>query len=178
MPDPISGRLVDGVFRRVLGPELTPELKAALHAAGLDLAPPVLEPKYPRETWHRAVALTAAALYPTEPAAGQLRRLGHHVLEALLAQGRLQGPWLVMGRLLGPRRALLQAVARTDRSPIKVKVTELSRTRFEVWADEPEQPEFLAGLLEGACLLLGGKEPAVQVLGPRGEGSLLLATWR
>jgi uncharacterized protein (TIGR02265 family) len=178
MAVPISGKLVDGVFRRALGPELPSELRARLLAEGLDLAPATLAPSYPRPLWYQAVALTAAALYPAEAPDAQLRRLGRHVLEALQARGAFKTGWVGVARLLGPRRALLQAAGRPEHLPVKVHVKELARTRFELWTEERQQAEFLAGLLEGTCALLGGKEPTVQVIGERGDGMVLMASWR
>jgi uncharacterized protein (TIGR02265 family) len=178
MAEPLSGKLVDGLFRRVLGPELSPALRAQLLAEGIDLAAPEVPSTYPRETWYRAVDLTAAALFPGEAGPEALRRLGRHVLEALRARGMLKRTWLVAGRLMGPRRALLQAASYSARGPVRLEVVELGHSRFEVWAEESRQPEFLAGLVEGACQLLGGRSPRVEVVGSRGDGVVLDASWR
>lgn len=173
----IPGKMVDGVFKRVLAPDLTPALISQLAEAGVDVSTPA-PPSYPRQTWYRAVELTAQALYPEQPLATQLRKLGAHLIEALQERHVIKGPWLSMARFMGPRRALKQAMDFTDRSPIKLTITERSKTEFEIAVDDREQPDFLAGLLEAAIEMLGGKAPQVSLEGPRGDSNLFRATWR
>ncbi len=173
----IPGKLVDGLFKKVLAADVSPALKAQLAEAGVDLsAPPPAS--YPRSTWYRAVELTAQSLFPAEASAVQLRKLGAHVMDALQSRGIIKGPWLSMARLMGPRRSLRQAMDFLDRSPVKLTITERSKTEFEISVDDPEQPEFLAGLLQSAIGALGGKEPSVSQLPPQPGASLFRATWR
>lgn len=173
----IPGKLVEGLFKKVLALDVSPALLAQLTEAGVDLsAPPPTD--YPRSTWYRAIALTAQSLFPNDPPAVQLRKLGHHVMDALQSRGIIKGPWLSMARLMGPRRSLRQAMDFLDRSPVKLEITERSKTEFEIFVDDPEQPEFLAGLLQGAIGALGGKEPTVSQLPPEPGASLFRATWR
>lgn len=170
----LPGKLFDGVFRRALGPQLTVELKAALLAEGLDLD--ALQPTYPRAVWYRAIGCTAEALFPGDPS-GQ-RRLGKHIMTMVDERHLIKGPWLGLARLLGPRRALRQAADHVEHSPIRLSIFEKATTEFEILVDEVEQPEFLAGLLEGAIALLGGREPRAVVQGARGAGTVLSARWR
>ncbi|MFO0601202.1 MAG: DUF2378 family protein [Myxococcaceae bacterium] len=173
----VPGKMVHGLFNRVLGPDLTPELKASLRELGVDLAaaPP---DSVPRATWYQAIDLTAKSLYPTHELPIQQRKLGEHVIEALQSRGIVKGAWLTMAKFAGPRRALKQAMDFTDRSPVKLSITELSKTEFEISVDDREQPEFLAGLLESAIGMLGGKSPKVLLKGPQGDANLFRATWR
>lgn len=172
----IPGKLVEGVFKRVLAPDLTPGLITELAATGVDLSVP-LPPSYPRTTWYRAVALTAKALFPDAAPPEQLRKFGAHVIHALQRQHLIKGAWLSMARLMGPRRALRQAMDFTDRSPVKVTITERSKHEFAITADDTEQPEFLAGLLEAAIAMMGGKAPAVALEDTREGLSHFRATW-
>lgn len=174
----IPGKLIDGLFRRVLAPDLTEDLGRALVAEGLDLGPTTLEPHYAREVWYRALAVTAAALFPGEAPPEQLRQLGRHVVRSLVARRVLRGPWLPAARLLGPRRAVRQLAGHLDGAPVTLAVTERSRTALEVLVSESEQPEFLAGLLEAACVELGASECRVTVEGCSTRGTVLLASWR
>ncbi|MFZ5441680.1 MAG: DUF2378 family protein [Myxococcota bacterium] len=173
----IPGKMVEGVFKRLLAPDLTPQLIGQLAEAGIDVSVPA-HPSYPRAAWYRAVSLTAAALFPELPEATQQRKLGAHIIHALQSRHVIKGPWLSMARLMGPRRALKQAMDFTDRSPIRMTITERSKTEFEVAVDDKEQPEFLAGLLEAAIHMLGGKSPHVALEGERGHSNLFRATWR
>ncbi len=174
MTRPISGKLFEGVFRRVLGADVPAEVLSKLGELGVDLN--ALQPTYPRETWYRAIAETAAALYPSD--AGQLRKLGRRIVTSLVSKDLIKGPWLGMARLLGPRRALKQAVERMDSNVVKLHLHEKSKHEFEIVADETEQAEFLAGLIEAALELLGGRDAKAVVVGPRGNSTVFSATWR
>jgi uncharacterized protein (TIGR02265 family) len=174
MTRPISGKLFDGVFRRLLAGEVPAEVTQKLAELGVDLS--ALQPTYPRELWYRAIAETAAALYPSDP--GGLRKLGRRIVSSLVSRDLIKGPWLGMAKLLGPRRALKQAVERMDSSVVKLHLHEKSKHELEIVADETEQAEFLAGLIEGAIDLLGGRDAKVVVVGPRGASTVFSATWR
>lgn len=168
----LPGKLFQGVFGRVLQAEITPELRHALGEAGLDLA--ALQASYPTALWFTAVALTSRALFPDDAPPEQLRRLGEHLVAALQSRGIVKGPWLTMARLAGPRRALRQAMDFLGRSPVKVTITERSKTEFELFVDAAEQPEFFEGLFSASLLTLGAKKPVVRALGEPGR---FLASW-
>jgi uncharacterized protein (TIGR02265 family) len=174
MTTPISGKLFDGVFHRVLAGDVPAEVTQKLGELGVDLG--ALQPHYPRELWYRAIAETAAALYPSD--AGQLRKLGRRIVSSLVTKNLIKGPWVGMAKLLGPRRGLKQAIERMDHSVVKLSVHEKSKHEFEIVADETEQAEFLAGLIEGALELLGGRDAKTVVVGPRGTSTVFSATWR
>jgi uncharacterized protein (TIGR02265 family) len=169
--------MVNGLFTRVLGPDLTPALKAQLAGVGIDVAAPVPD-SYPRTAWYQAIELTSKTLFPELPSSAQLRKLGGHVIASLQSRQIIKSAYLAMAKFAGPRRALKQAMDFTDRSPVKLTITELSKTEFEISVDDKEQPDFLAGLLEAAIEMLGGKSPQVSLKGPQGDSNLFRATWR
>jgi uncharacterized protein (TIGR02265 family) len=173
----VPGKMVNGLFTRVLAPDLTPTLTSQLAEAGVNLAGPPPD-AYPRATWYRAIELTARALFSQHEPSEQQRRLGGHIIDSLQSRHVVKGTWLTMARFMGPRRALKQAMDFTDRSPIKLSITEVSKTEFEISVDDKEQPDFLAGLLEAAIHMLGGKQPKVLLKGAQGEASLFHASWR
>ena len=173
----IPGKLVDGVFKRVIAADLTPTLITQLAAVGVDLSLPT-PATYPRTAWYLAVELTAKALFPADPLAVQLRRFGGHIISALQSRNIIKGPWISMARLMGPRRALKQSMDFLDRSPVKITLTERSKTEFAITVDETEQPDFLAGLLEAAITMLGGKSPEVSLEAVREGSSHFRAIWR
>jgi uncharacterized protein (TIGR02265 family) len=179
MSRPISGKLVDGVFRHALASDVSEQLRGELARAGLDLTPVALEPTYPREVWYRAVALTATALFPHDSTEEQLRRFGRHVVASLQARHVFRGPWLTMARLLGPRRALQQIAGRLTDSPVALSITVRGHSGVEVFVEEREQAGFLVGLLEAACEVLGAHECQVTVVEGRSPGGTTLsASWR
>ncbi len=174
---PISGKLIDGVFRRVLAQDLTPALQVRLAESGLDLDQGT-HSEYPRETWYRAIEETAKALYPKDDASLQLRRLGRHIVESLDSRKIVKGPWLSMAKFLGPRRAMMKAAEHSERfSPVKLELHEKSGREVEVHVEEDRQLDFLAGLLEGLVGALGGKAPHVRVMSTDGLKSVLSAQW-
>jgi len=173
----IPGRLVEAVFKRVLGGDLTPELLEQLTAIGVDVSGP-METSYPRTAWYLAIELTAKALYPEDPLSIQLRKLGGHIIASLQSRQIIKGGWITMARLMGPRRALNQAMDFTSRSPVKLIITERSKSEFAISVDDTEQPDFLAGLLEAAITMLGGKDGKISHEGVRDGASHFLAAWR
>jgi uncharacterized protein (TIGR02265 family) len=173
----IPGKMVQGLFKRVLAPDLTPELIIELAAVGIDLSVPP-PPTYPRSAWYQAIALTAKSLFPDHREPAQLRKFGGHIIQSLQTRDIIKSTWLTMARFAGPRRALKQAMDFTDRSPVKLTINELSKTEFEIGVDDKEQPDFLAGVLEAAVTMLGGKSAAVSLKGPQGESNLFRATWK
>ena len=173
----IPGKLVDGLFRKLLLHELTAELVTLLAEAGVDVSVPAAE-AYPRAVWYRAIELTAAALYPAEPPPGQLHRLGRHVIDSWQRRG-IKGPWLGVAKLMGPRRAMKQAAELAGKySPVRLEVHDQGKSAVEIRVDEGQQPEFLAGLLEGVIGVLGGKDAHVHVTGAAPEKGVFAATWR
>ena len=175
--DTIPGKLVESVFKKVLAPDLTPAAIEGLAALGIELhaAPP---DTYLRTTFHQAMALMGRTLYPSLAPPEQLYRLGRHLIASLQTRNVVKGAFISMARFLGPRRALKQAVDHLDRSPVKLTVTERSKTEFEIAVDDREQPEFLRGMLEEAIHLLGGRSAEVALLGPQGESNVFRASWR
>lgn len=174
----VPGKLVKGVFQRALFPDLSADLITALAGAGLDLSIPLQE-AYPRPVWYRSIELTAESLFPELEAPGRLRSLGRHLIESLETRKLVKGPWLSMAKLMGPRRALKQAAEMgAQYSPIHLDVKERSAKELEVTVAEDQQPEFLAGLLEGLIDVLGGKGSQVRVESAANGRAVMAATWR
>jgi|JI10StandDraft_1071094.scaffolds.fasta_scaffold75532_2 uncharacterized protein (TIGR02265 family) len=174
----IPGKLVKGVFQRALFPDLSADLITALAGAGLDLSSPLHE-HYPKPVWYRSIELTADSLFAEKAQAQRLRHLGRHVIVSLDDRKLVKGPWLSMAKLMGPRRALKQAAEMgAQYSPIHLDVKERSSKELQITVAEDQQPEFLAGLLEGLLSVLGGKSPHVKVESTSNGHAVMAATWR
>ncbi len=173
----IPGKLVKGVFQRALFPDLSADLITALAGVGLNLSAPLAE-SYPREVWYRAIALTAEHLFPEKAEDARLTALGRHLIESLDARKLVKGPWLSMARLMGPKRALKQAAETGAQfSPIRLEVTERGAKAVQVSVEEDQQAPFLAGLLEGLVVVLGGKNPHVKVESVQSGHAVLAVRW-
>jgi uncharacterized protein (TIGR02265 family) len=166
----IPGKLVGAVYGTVLGPDVTPALKAQLTSIGFDLKSPA--EKYTKKQWYESVEVTSATLFPNDAQAQ--RKLGNHIISSLKERGIVKGAWLTMARLLGPRKALEKAADFAHYSPVKLKVEQTEKNAVEITVDDKNQPEFLAGLLETTLTMLGAKDTKVE---SQGEG-LFSASWR
>ena len=105
--DTVSGRWVEGLFVKALGPSMTRELTAQLALEGLDLSVPVAT-TYPRARLVRWLEITAGELFPAQTSGDALRQLGSFVVESLHRSGVIRGPLLTMAKVFGPRRVLRQ----------------------------------------------------------------------
>lgn len=176
MTQPIPGKLVDGVFQRILGGALPEQLIEALKSAGLDVLQPS-PPQVSRDVWDKAIELTANQLFEGDALAQ--RKLGRHLLDTLVARNVLKGPWLSMARLLGPKRALKQAAERSEHySPVSLSLVDLGGKAVEVHAGDARQTDFLAGLLEGLVWALGGREVQVRVARATPDDVAYSVAWR
>ncbi len=173
----LPGKLVDGVFRKVLAQDMTPALTEVLKDNGLDLALST-PPEVDVAVWNQCIEATAQALFPEQDE--PTRALGRHILASLESRGLVKGPWLSVARLMGPKRALRQAaqfVERDKNSPLKLQVRELASNVFEVTAHDAQQPSFLAGLLEGVVLGLKGKNAKAEIASLDASTAVFRLSW-
>lgn len=174
--------LVEGLVRAV-GDAVTPSLKAALRARGLDLDakfPPAWEIE-PVGSW---LDLFAAAKSPGVAHDEALRRLGRGFIEGW--QGTLVGGAMsVVLRTVGPERSLsrLQRAFRTGDNFTTVTVTTLEAPapwkRARVQFNESfGRPAYYRGVLEAGSVLVGAKEPEVTLEATDGPGVTLLLRYQ
>lgn len=153
----------EGLFITGLRSRLSPGLREALKADGLDLGQK-LRPAYPLEVWTRCCLTAAKTLHPSVPLEDGLRLLGEAVVEGFAA-GFLGRAVLGMVRVLGPARALARTRQnfRSGNNYSEATVTPVSDTRYEVWMNEAGPTRYvcqgimLAGLREA-------KTPDVKVV--------------
>ncbi len=152
---------IEGLWMKGLGDRVTPPLRAALKAEGIDLDKPLL-PGYPAQTFARCVKLTAAALFPNDPPDEAQRRLGHFGLlgyqQTLLGRAVIQ-----VLRLIGPRRSL-ERMQTNFRSAnfIKTRFTPLGPQSAEVWFNHVDDiPAYVAGIIQQGGTFAGAKSVAI-----------------
>ena len=157
----VSGKLVAALFERGLAGSVTPQLEAHLSAEGIELKN--LKPSYPYVTWVRGLELTASELYGGEVLADGLRKLGARVVRTVMDSGVVKGPILSMGKFMGPKRVLKQIHNQPVRGAdfLRIEIVERGRSHVEVHLNDGALGDFLAGGLEEAVEILGGRQPRV-----------------
>lgn len=173
----VSGRLVAALFEKGLSQGLTPEFEAHLASAGIDLRH--LAQSYPYETWVRGLEITASELYSGEVLGDALRKLGGRVVKTLRDSGIVKGPLLTMGKLMGPKRVLGQISGKQLRGAdfLRIDVHEKTGKHLEIHLNEGAIGDFVAGGLEAALELLGGRQPRVQAVVTTPERCILDLKW-
>ncbi len=173
----ISGKIVAGLFEKGLTGAVTPELEAHLLAEGIELR--ALRDTYPYDTWVRGLEVTAAELYQGEVLSDALRKLGGRVVTTVKHSGLIKGAWLTMGKLMGPKRVLLQIHNQPVRGAdfLRVEVREKSSKHLEVQLNDGALGDFIAGALEAVLEGLGAKRPKVLPRITTPERCVLDVTW-
>lgn len=149
----VSGKLVHGLWGRVLGGSLPPALVAELEAQGLDAK--AIDTSVPWSTFLAGAQKTAQVLYPG--ASDGLERLAERVVQGVRAQ--IPGAVLTVGKLMGPKRVLEKAAAQELKGItwLKLQYQELGRKEVALTVNEPAATPFLLGALRGLLAQLGTK---------------------
>ncbi|MBK7865267.1 MAG: DUF2378 family protein [Archangiaceae bacterium] len=173
----VSGKWVEGLFNRALGPSIDAELSKLLEAEGLELKRP-MQAKYPRDLFVRWVTLSARELFPGTEQPQALRLLGAKVVEDMRAAGDIRGAVLTMARLMGPRRVLRQLAEYVQgQSSLRVKLEERSKTDVRLELNDGELADFLAGSLEVILGLVGARSATVETRCEAPDRSVLSLRW-
>lgn len=173
----VSGKWVEGLFNRALGPSINHELSAMLEAEGLHLSRP-MQHSYPRERFVTWVRIAARELFPGKEPALQLRALGGKVVEDLRAAGDIKGAVLTMAKFMGPRRVLRQLADYVQgQSSLRVKVEDSGRSGANIELNDGELADFVAGSLEVILPLIGARGAKVETTQTTPERSVLQLRW-
>jgi uncharacterized protein (TIGR02265 family) len=168
---------IEALFQRSLSSRLTPELKAQLKAAGLNLDAKLL-PAYPFDTWMQVLELTARALHADLPVEQAMFRVGEAFLDGY-QETFLGRAVLGMIRVLGPRRTVLRATQnfRSGNNYTETKITELEPTVLDLWMNEVGPwPTFTAGIIH-ATLKATGTEPRIEIRDHDGHACTYRISW-
>jgi len=169
---------IEGVLVRGLGADLTPELKAKLRTAGLDLDRKLL-PAYPAAAFHEWVELASHHLWPTDSRDEALRKFGRRSLSGL-ADTMLGKAMKLSLTLIGTRRMLLRATRafRSNNNYTEVTIEERSPTSMSLaFNDVYGAPTYYQGILEIGCEFTGTKGAVVQIENTDGLGARYVVTW-
>jgi uncharacterized protein (TIGR02265 family) len=173
----VSGKWVEGLFNRALGPSINTQLNALLKAEGLELSRP-FQSAYPREQFVTWIRISARELFPGEEQPTALRLLGAKVVEDMKAAGNIRGPFVAMAKLMGPRRVLRQLMQYVQgQSSLRVKLEDQGKTAARIELNDGELADFVAGSLESILQLIGARSPKVETHQLRPDLSVLSARW-
>lgn len=173
----VSGKWVEGLFNRALGPSIDHELSEMLKAEGLELSRP-MQKSYPRDRFVKWVSISARELFPDREHALALRMLGAKCVEDLKSGGNIKGPVLGMAKLLGPRRVLRQLADYVEgASSLRVKVEEHGKSAATLELNDGELADFVAGSLEVILGLIGARQAKVDLQHVTPDRSVLKLRW-
>lgn len=169
---------LEGLFHRGLGGAPNPALRDELKRLGIDLSKK-LPPAVTRETWYRALAVTARHTFPTLEERAGLRELGVVLMKGVeeTFMGRTMAPVV---RLLGVKR-LLDRLPKNMRSSNNfaegtVKSLEPKLVQFDV-TDVGDAPEVMQGSLEQICRWAGATSVEVTFTVTEPPAARFLIRW-
>jgi uncharacterized protein (TIGR02265 family) len=172
----VSALVVEALFRRHLGPRLTPEVRARLSELGFELDRR-LRPSYPQSSWDAAVALAVRTFHPDLPLPQAYHRLGREFV--LGFERTLVGATVVqVGKLLGVERTMLQMPRhqRLGNNYIHATASKVGPGHIVIHFElepacvgkvapppDPGAEEFPRGVYAAALELLGARDGKVEV---------------
>lgn len=169
---------VEGLFIKGLSSHLTPDIRAQLRAAGLDLDKP-LRPGYPAGEFHRWIEITARGLHPELPLAEGTRLVGRYAISGL--EEGIIGKAMAAGlKLIGPKRALqrVDRIFKSNNNYQDASLMELSESGARVSLSNVfGLPWYYQGIFESAVAAIGAKHPKVEVAASPPPGAVLNITW-
>jgi len=170
---------IEALFVRALGGRLTPECRARLFQAGLDVNQKI-KPAYSFDSWMTFIRIAAEELYPGEPLPSSTFKLGEAYVEGF-RETMLGRAVLSLLRVLGPRRTIARATQnfRAGNNYTETRITELGPSQFDVWMNEVGPfPEFTAGIIQAGVRMSGAKDLRVEPMGYDGHACTYRITWR
>lgn len=170
---------IEALFVRALGSRLTPDCKARLRDAGLDVDQKI-KPAYSLKSWMAFIRIAAEELFPGVPLEESTFKLGEAYMEGF-RETMLGRAVLSLLRVLGPRRALNRATQnfRSSNNYTESRLTEQGSNQFELWMNEVgEFPSFTAGLIHAGLTIAGAKEPRVELAQYDGHACTYRISWR
>ncbi len=170
---------LEALFVRALGGRLSPECKARLRQAGLDVDQK-LKPAYSFKSWMSFIRIAAEELYPDLPREEGAFKLGEAHIEGF-RETMLGRAVLSLLRVLGPRRALSRATQnfRAGNNYTESRLTELAPTQYELWMNEVgDFPSFTAGIIYAGLRVAGAKDIRVESADYDGHACTYRISWK
>jgi len=167
----------EGLYRRALKSDLTPQHRAELKAAGLDLDR--FQPGYPAEQAARWIELTSRLIYPELPRDEALRLLGQRLFDGW-SQTLIGSAATLLMRAIGPTRTLerMSRNFRTGDNFTEVRFTELAPRDCQLEFNEVlGMPAYYAGILEAGARSIGVKDARITIEKSAPPGAVLRVRW-
>jgi len=181
----------EALFARTLRGRLTPELKAKLRGAGVDLDRP-LKVAYPFQVWEAVVGVVARERHPDIEAHEAWFRLGQDFFDgynatligkAAIAMAKLVGMDRLLQRFTSNMRHTNNAtegvVELRERGRVRLRMRLVEKFRGQVAPAPPQVPQYIRGMLLGILHGLGHADARVELLHshPTDRSSLYELTW-
>lgn len=167
---------IEGVFVRGLGKRLTPELRAKIKTAGIDLSK---SQPWPVDLVRKASRAILPDLYPRLPEDEGFRQLGISFLQGY-AETLVGGAMVAMMRVIGPKRSLerMQKNFRTGGNYLETRFKELGPKHIELWiSDVSEMPWLYVGMIEEGGRMTGTKNLRVSLVDQTPPSITMHVTW-
>ncbi|AEI62233.1 DUF2378 family protein [Corallococcus macrosporus] len=174
----IFEQTIEALFLRALHGRLTPECKARLRQAGLDLDQK-LRPAYAFDAWMTFLRIAAEELFPQLPLEQGTWKLGEAYIEGF-RETMLGRAVLSLLRVLGPRRTLMRATQnfRAGNNYTESKLRELGPCQFELWMNEVgPYPAFTAGIIHAGLKVAGAQDILIEMSGYDGHACVYRINW-
>ncbi len=178
-PKLIFEQTIEGLFLKGLGSSVTPDLKARLKAAGLDLDAK-LEPAYSMAQWTTFITIAAQLLHSDVDLPKGLHRLGETLLAGFF-EGGVGKALSALVRIIGPRQTLMRMKRnlRSGNNYSESEVTEIAPGEYRLWVNEPGVTRYITqGILQAGLAIAGAKGLTVSVEQFDDESVTYLVRWQ
>lgn len=169
---------IEGLLVRGIGTRLTPDLRARIRTAGINLDR--IEPAYPVEVFVAACRAVMPTLYPQSTEADAFYELGCSFMRGY-SETLLGGAMVRMMKLIGPRRTLERMTKnfRTGGNYIETRFIALGPGSVELWiSDVTEMPDFYRGIIEEGARMIRVKELSTTMLPADPPAALFRIDWK
>jgi uncharacterized protein (TIGR02265 family) len=171
-------QMIEGLFLKGLKSRVNLQLVEKLKTLGINLNGKLL-PAYPADAWYKALATTAAQLFPDASIDEGYLLLGLSHVEGYT--GTLIGSVLARTfKIVGPNRVLRRADKnfRSGDNYTQTKLTEVAPGHAELWINEVgPNPNYMKGVLLAGLKLTGVKDLVVEVAKYDGHAATFRIRW-
>jgi uncharacterized protein (TIGR02265 family) len=171
-------QMVEGLFIRGIGEDLTPESKNAIKEAGIDLTKRLL-PAYPIEIWEACLSIAAKQIYPKVPEPEAMFQLGERFIQGFAETivGKALGQLI---RIIGVHRAMKRFTQslRSSNNFMEATAVPTGDNSYSITiSNVHNQPGFMQGVMTAGSRFMGLKDPVMTIEKREGAGCVYSLKW-